>query len=211
MNTELQGLLCKLTDEDFYELSYNVNISERIRELETGENAFEMAEIMDRFDFTAHDMIFVINGAFDFTTRHEAVLKVMEDEKAFFDMQDIEEKDDNQSADDAYEEMLNEEMLNDVPDKVNYDIHDREPGEDFAHIEGGNNSFMTEEEEWELEHGTTHRYIPPIHTSKAYDNRDNNPFQEEMDRVFNEHQEKIKNSSTDISSTDTSLIEFMDQ
>ena len=204
MDFKLQEMLAHLTDEEFYELTLNIGLSNRIRELMVGENRFEMDEIVERLDITPREINYVQCGAYDFTTKMEASIIAMEEEKAFFDEQDVE--------DEIEEELEGQEEVN-LADEINYnpEIIDKNVEEDDNfHSDvvriGGNQKELSPQEEWELEHG----YTPPIHTEKrpVYVSTVEKEFKSLMDQTYSDYQEKLKGD--DSKKEDNSTVEFMD-
>lgn len=144
MDEKLREELSNMTDEDFYEVKRNMDISSDLRDLMRGEEPFTEAEIMKRLDFTQFDLLYVFNGAFDFTTRHMAIIDVMREEHEWLnsdaDGSEAEEDDKNEEVDIADRDM---------PDMLNYGIFENEEIDEI--IEVGNSRQLSTAEMAELE------------------------------------------------------------
>lgn len=141
MDNKLRECLSDMTDEDFFELKRNMEISFDLRDMQRGEFGFTEAEIMKRLDFTQYDLLYVFNGAFDFTTRHLAIIDVMKEEYEYFNTDPF--------GDDKEEVEEQADMADrDIPDGMNYGTL----GDDRSDvIYLGGSRKLTEEEEKALE------------------------------------------------------------
>jgi hypothetical protein len=89
MKKALMDELAKMTDEDFQELALNIPISSDIRDLIF--EGVDPEEIADRLDIPVEQLVDVMCGAFEFTTRHMAALKVLREEVDEFGPEDVNE------------------------------------------------------------------------------------------------------------------------
>lgn len=140
MDTKLRELLSDMGDEDFFELRRNIEISCDLRDLQKGEFGFTEEQIMRKLDITHFDLLYIFNGAYEFTVRHMAIIDVMKEEYDFFN-DDVEDEDDDNKEEEV------DLADRDIPDSMNYDKDDKE---DKIIYLGGSRE-LTEEEERELE------------------------------------------------------------
>lgn len=187
MKAELMDQLSQMEDDDFFELMHNMNISYQIRELMNGPNAFDREELEERLEILHRFFPDAINGAYEFTTRHMGVLKVLQDEKDFFDITDEEEEED--------------EDPNEVSTEVNYDIHDQEPDEIVTLAKPRE---LTEQELYEIERDDETVHTPPIRRPVYQQTQQKNPFEEEMNQIYKDYQAK------NLPPNPSSETEFMD-
>lgn len=111
MQNGLTEELLKMSDEEFHELSINMGLSSAVREIL--HSGIEWEEIAERLDFTTEDQEYVMNGAYAFSVRDMAILKVM--------LQEMEEQDENADEEDNITLSDNGDVHG-VPNELNYGI-----------------------------------------------------------------------------------------
>lgn len=203
MQAGLRLMLSQLTDEEFWELIHGIGISVQIRELMNGPNGFDAEEMLERLDLHNNQLELALNGAFEFTVKHMGTIKVLQDEKDFFDMDEDDTENETEEAGDEG---------SDVPEEVNYNIFDKEP-EDNEAVVISNPRELTEEEKHELENDDNdYQYNTPPGCRPAIIPVNTNIFADEMKKVYENHQEKIKKEAEveGNEKKDSSTIEFID-
>lgn len=143
MDDKLREALSDMSDEDFYELKRNIELTDTLRELMRGENAYTEEYIMKKFDFSAYDMMYVMTGAYDFTVRHAAIIDVMVRDKEILDL----------------DEDFDDPADSDLPEGMNYGVlqdgkfFDRETGEfiEDEEVKLGKPRQLTIDEQIEME------------------------------------------------------------
>lgn len=193
MDNKLREALSDMSDEDFFELRRNIEISCDLRDLQKGELGFSEEQIMRKLDVTRFDLLYIFNGAFEFTVRHMAIIDVMKEEYDFFN--------DGVEADEVEVDDKEEEVDiadRDMPDSMNYNKNDDKG--DVIYL--GGSRELTTEEEIELE-------MQDEHDVMDVDSKEGIETMEQLSaRIYKEHQEKLKHQNKPQENTDTSIVNF---
>lgn len=196
MDEKLREALSDMSEEDFYELKRNIEITDTLKELMRGENGYTEAQIMKKLDFTAYDMMYVMTGAYDFTVRNVAVIDVMVRDKEYLDIDTQEYSNREEYVDPADR---------DLPEDMNYGtlqegrpINRQSDDEETVHLGGPRQLTVDELIELELQDETDRT----PHTEKE-------PTIEEIGaKIHQEYLEKMKNEGQKPENNDPSIVHF---